>query len=287
MSEWVDFAVYVALILLIFVFLPRHGRQFTLPMVADRNPEWFKQNRDAVARLEGSRWFLNACYVWAAVSIAVLLGVALDFVAAPFGTEAPKWELLKDLNSTFLILGLLGYGACSLLWFRWLGTHVPPAETRRASLKPRVLRDYVALRWRIAVEALTALHLGAWVVIGALGLAAGPRVWWGFAFFAGMTVLFAVFPNLAPRRRPGYLDRIFGESYRRSEIGIAYFMRVLPVVTGAIAMSELMTGAELNRLAHVLIAAFVCVLALMVLRLRPASGAPPGSDVFAARRSVA
>jgi hypothetical protein len=102
-----------------------------------------------------------------------------------------------------------------------------------------------------------------------------------------MTVLFAIFPYLAPRRRPGYLDRLFGESYRRSEIRIAYFMRVWPLVTGAIAMTELLTGADLNRLAHLLVAAFVCVLAWMVLRLRPASGATPGSDVFAAPRSVA
>src|SRR6185436_19319475 len=186
MSTWIDFAIYVTLIVLLFVLLPRHGRQFTLPMIADRNSEWPARNRDVVARLERSRWFLNACYVWAAVSIVVLLGVQLDLIAPPFGSNAPKWEILKDVNSTFFILGLLCWGACSLLWFRWLGTHVPPAETRRATLTPRLVSDYVAFPWRIAVEALTVLHLGAWVVIGALGLAGGAKFWAGFALIVGM-----------------------------------------------------------------------------------------------------
>lgn len=287
MSEWIDFAIYVTVILLIFVFLPRHGRQFTLPMIADRNAEWLANHPDVVARLERSRWFLNACYVWAAASIAGLLGAALGLIAPPFGAVAPKWEVLKDLNSILVLVGMLGSGACTLLWLRWLGMHVPLAETRRATLKPRVASDYLALPWRIAVEALTALHLAAWVVIGALGLADGAKVWWRLAFLAGMTLLFAVFAYLVPRRRPGYLDRVFGESYRRSEIRIAYFMRVWPVVAGTIGMTELMTGADLSRGAQLLVVSFVCVLALMVLRLRPASGATLGSDVFARPRSMA
>jgi hypothetical protein len=102
-----------------------------------------------------------------------------------------------------------------------------------------------------------------------------------------MSVLFAVFANLVPGRRPGYLDRLFGEAYRRMEIRGAYFMRVWPVITGAIVMIELLTGAELDRAAQLLVVSFVCVLALMVLRLRPASGATPGSDAFEPRRSVA
>jgi hypothetical protein len=285
MSEWVDFVVYFTLIVLIFVLLPRHGRQFTLPMIADRNPEWLARNRDVVACLERSRWFLNACYVWAAVSVVVLLGVKLD-VIAPIGSQAPKWEVLKDLNSTLVIVGFLCWGVCSLLWFRWLGTHVPPAETRRATLKPRRVSDYLALPWRIAVDALTVLHLGAWIVIGALGLAGGAKFWGSFAFFVGMSAFFAVFANLSPRRRPGYLDRVFGEAYRRVEIRVAYLMRVWPVVTGAIVMTELMTGAELDRAAHLLIVSFVCVMALMVLRLRPVAPSPgttPGYGAFVPR----
>jgi hypothetical protein len=282
MSEWIDFAIYVTLIVLIFVLLPRHGRQFTVFTIADRNPEWLGRNRDVVARLERSRWFLHACYVWAAVCIAVLLGVMLDLV--PFEPGAPKWDKLKDLNGIVVIVGVLGCGACTLLWFRWLGLHVPPAEMRRATLTPRVIGDYLGLPWRIAVDALSVLHLGAWLVIGALGLAGGAKFWGSFAFFVGMTLLFAIFVYLASRRRSGYVDRAFGEAYRRFEVRLAYLMRLWPVITGAIAMTEQMTGADLNRAAHLLVASFVCVLALMTLRLRPAapgSGTTSGYGAFA------
>lgn len=281
MSEWIDFAVYVTLIVSVFVLVPRHGRQFTLTTIADRNPEWLGRHRDVAARLERSRWFLHACYVWAAVCAAVLLGVMLDLIV-PFGAGAPKWENLKDLNGILVIVGALGWGACTLLWFRWLGTHVPPAENRRATLKPRMIGDYLGLPWRIAVDALSVLHLGAWLVIGALGLAGGPKFWGSFAFFVGMTLLFAVFASRAARRRPGYLDRAFGEAYRRFEVRLAYFMRVWPVITGVIAMTEQTTGADLNRAAHLLVASFVCVLALTVLRVRPVApepGANPGASV--------
>jgi hypothetical protein len=290
MSEWIDFAVYVTLIMLVFVFLPRHGRQFTVPMIADRNPEWLASHRDVVARLERSRWFLHACYVWAAGSIAVLLGVTLDLFASPFGAVAPKWEVLKDLNSTFLIVGFLGWGACSLLWFRWLGTHVPLAETRRATLKPRVASDYLARSQRIAVEALTVLHLAAWLVVGALGLAGGAKFWWSFALIVGMTVLFALIAHLVPRRRPGYVDHVFGDAYRQVEVRAAYFMRLWPLAAGAIGMTELITGVDLARVGQLLIVSFVCVLGLMLLRVRPivpASGATPGYGAFTSERRSA
>ena len=280
MSTWIDFAVYVTLIVLVFVLLPRHSRQFTAPLIADRNPEWLSRNRDVVARLERSRWFLHACYVWAAVCITVLLGVMLDLV----GAGATKWDLLKDLNGILVIAGVLGWGACWLLWSRWLHAHVPPAETRSATLKPRVVGDYLGLPWRIAVDALTVLHLGTWVVIGVLGLAGGAKFWWSFAFLAGMTLLFRSFAYLAPRRRPGNVDRMFGEAYRRVEIRLAYLMRLWPVIVGAIVMTEKLTGAELVREAHLLVALFVCVLALMMLRMRPvapASGATSGHGAFA------
>lgn len=286
MSEWIDLAIYVTFIVLIFVLLPRHAGQFTLPMIADRNSEWLARNRDVVARLERSRWFLNACYLWAAISIAALLGVTLELIAPPFEAAAPKWEVLKDLNSTFAIVGFLGWGACSLLWFRWLGTHVPPAERRSATLKPRLVSDYVALPWRIAVEALTLLNIGVWVAVGALGSAGGAKFWGGVAFLVGLSAFFAVYAYRVPARRPGYLDRVFGETYRRSEVRIAYFMRVWPVVAGAIVMTDLTTGADLRRAAQLLVVSFVCVLALMVLRLRPvapASGATPGCGAFAPR----
>jgi hypothetical protein len=279
MSEWFDFGIYATFNVLIFVCLPRHGRQFTLPTIVDRNPEWFADHREVVARLERSRWFLNACYVWAAVAIAVLFGVTLDVIHAPFGAVAPKWEILKDLNSAFVIVGFLGWGGCTLLWFRWLGTHVPLAATRRAALKPRVTSDYLALPWRIAVEVLTALHLGAWVVIGALGLAGGARYWLGFAVMVAMTAAFAFIAAAVPRRRPGFAYRVFGEGLRRVEIGAAYLLRLTPLIPGGMLISEQVYGLDPDRAGHLLLVSVIGAMAVLFLRLRPVAPPSPGFGV--------
>lgn len=281
MSEWIDLAVYCTVIVLVFVVLPRHGRRFTAPMLADRNPEWFERNRDIVARLERSRWFLNVCYSWAAVSVAVLVGVTLDLIPPPFGAAAEKWEVLQGLSGAAVVVGMLGWGACTLLWFRWLAKHVPLAATRRATLKPRAVSDYLTLPWRIAIEVLTTLHLGAWVVIGVLGLAAAPKVWWSFVFFVGMSVLFAVFASMIPQRRPGYFDYVFGEAYRQAEIRGAYTLRLWPLIAGSIAMAQQITGADLTRAAHLLVGAYVCVMASLFLRLRPVAPPSPKFEAIA------
>jgi hypothetical protein len=269
MTEWIDFAVYATLILLVFVFLPRHGRQFTLPTIADRNPKWFADHPDIAARIERSRGFLNACYVWAAVSIAGLLAVTLDLIGPPSGAVTPKWELLKDLNSTFLIVGVLVWGVWMLLWLRWLGTHVPLAEMRRATLKPRLTSHYLALPWRIAVETLTVLHLSAWVVIGALGMGGGARYWLGFVFIIAMTILFAVIAAAVPRRRPGFADRLFGDRLRRVELGGAYLLRLTPLITGGMLISEQVYGLDPDRVGHLLLVSVICAMMLLFLRLRP------------------
>ena len=279
MSTWIDFAVYATLIVLIFVLLPRNGRQFTVPTIADRNPQWLAAHRDVVERLESSRWFLHVCYVWAAVSIAVLLGAALDLIAPPFGAVAPKWEVLKDLNGAFVLIGLLGWGACTLLWFCWLGAHVPLAETRRASLKPRVASDYLALPWRVAVETLTVLHLGAWVVIGAMGLGGGARYWAGFVFIAAMTILFAVIAAAVPRRRPGFADRVFGDGLRRAELEAACLLRLMPLIPGGMLISEQVYGLDPDRVGHLLLVSAIIAMFLLLLRLRPVS---PSSSPFGA-----
>ena len=52
MTEWIDFVVYAVQVLLVWVFLPRQGRQFTLPTIADRNPDWLAGHRDVAARID-------------------------------------------------------------------------------------------------------------------------------------------------------------------------------------------------------------------------------------------
>ena len=59
MSEWIDFGIYVVQLLLLCVFLPRQGSRFTLPAIADRNPEWIANHRDVAARIERVLGILN------------------------------------------------------------------------------------------------------------------------------------------------------------------------------------------------------------------------------------
>jgi hypothetical protein len=147
MSEWIDFLVYASQLLLFWIFLPRQGRSFTLPMIADRNPSWAAAHPQIVTRLERSRWFLNTYYAYAAASVAALLLLTLGIVSLRAG--APKWEVLKDVHGTLMMVGMLGWFAALLAWTRWLAKYVPLAETRRATLRPRVASDYLPRSWRV------------------------------------------------------------------------------------------------------------------------------------------
>jgi hypothetical protein len=286
MSEWIDFAFYAFQIALLWVFLPRQSAQYTVPAILDRDPEWPAKHPAVMQSLLRSRAFLNVFYIYAALSIALLLALRLGLRVPPFSaTNAPSWEILKDAHGTLLIVGLVMYFSSYFVWMRWLAVHVPLAPRRTASLKPRLASDYLPRSWRIATEVLTVGHIALWLVAGALGWAGGAKFWWSFAAIAGMTALFAVIAYFVPRRRPGYLDRLFGEAYRHVEIRIACFMRLWPLAAGALGLSELVTGVELARAGYLLIVAFVCALALMILRLQPVapSSAPPGYGAFAPR----
>jgi hypothetical protein len=269
MSEWVDFVVYAAVIMLLFIFLPRHGAQLALPMIGERNPQWLATHCDIAARVARSRWFVHGCYGWAAVSITTLLAVTLDLIGAPFSDETPKWEVLKDVHSGLLLIGMVGWAAGTLYWCRWLATHVPPDEIRRATLKPRTADDYLARPWRIAVEGLTVLNLGAWIALRFLGLLDGDKFWGYLAMLAGMSALFAAFSYAVPRRRPGYADRLFGDTYRRVEMRAVYTMRLWPLAISAIGVAELITAIDFARTANLLISCLLGGLVLMFLGLRP------------------
>jgi hypothetical protein len=288
MSEWIDFALYGFQIVLLWVLLPRQSAQYTVPAILDRDPEWPSKHPAVMQSLLRSRVFLHAFYVYAALSIAVLLALRLGFQFRILSgtTETPSWETLKDAHGTLLIVGLVMYFGSFFLWTRWLAVHVPLAPRRSASLKPRHAGDYLPRSWRIATEVLTMGHIALWLVARALGWVGGARFWWTFAAIAGMTVLFAAIAYFVPRRRPGYPDRLFGEAYRHVEMRIACFMRLWPVAAGAIGLSELITGVELVRAGYLLIVTFVCLLALMLLRLRPiapGSNTTPGYGAFVPR----
>ena len=182
----------------------------------------------------------------------------------------PKWERLKDLQSMLMIIGMLGWFASLLLWTRWLAKYVPLAETRRATLRPRAVSDYVPRLWRLGVEALTVLHLGLWLVVPALGFSVDAAFWGRYAFIVAVTVVFAVVAALTPRRRQGYPDRLFGEAYRRAELKVAYVLPLTPLVAGAMMLGETVYGLEVDRVGNLAIVCVVNAILLVFLRLRPA-----------------
>jgi hypothetical protein len=281
MNEWIDFAIYIVQGWLLWVLMPRQGRQFGAAMIADRDPDWLGAHPEMDAYLKNSTGFLKVWYAWAAISIAVLLAVRLGW--RPFGGTGPDWDVLKDWHGLFLIIGLVGWFASAGLWFRWLKRNVPLADRRSATLHPRTTREFLSLPWRVTVEGLTALHLAAWVVVGLtidnLDPGHGEIGYWGkFALIVAMTVLFAVFAWFVPGRRPGYPDRIFGAAYRRVEIRVAYAMRLAPLVAGIAALAEVFTGDDFGRAAHLALVLLVTGFAAAFVFMRPAApaeGAPP------------
>jgi hypothetical protein len=279
MSEWIDVLVYASQIFLFWVFLPRQGKSFTRAMIADRNASWASAHPEIVLRLERSSWLINTYYAYAAASVAWLLLITLG-VVSPLRTDVPKWEVLKDLHGTLMLVGVLGWLLALLAWTRWLAKHVPLATTRRATLRPRLVSDYVSRAWRVVVEVLTALHLSLWLTVPAFGITVDRAYWGRFAFIAAVTMLFAAIAALTPRRRPGYADRIFGEAYRRAELKVAYILRVTPLIAGAMMLGERVLDLEVDRVGHLILTCVISTILLVFLRLRPvatADGAVSGA----------
>lgn len=273
MTEWIDFTLYALQAVLFWVFLPRQGRQFGAPMIADRNPDWLAANPGVVKYFRDNTNFLKVWYAWATVSIAVLLAVRLGW--RPFGGSGPSWEVLKDWHGFFMILGMIGWFASAGLWFRWLSRNVPLADTRSATLRPRTAESYISWPWRVGVETLTVLHIAAWLVVAAVQDDLVANYWVKFAFIVAMTVFFAVFARFVPRRRPGYPERIFGEAFRRVELRIAYVLRLSPLIAGAATLGETLTGSDFDRPAHLALVLLVTAILAVFVFLRPATSSGP------------
>lgn len=278
MSEWIDFGIYATQIVLFWVLLPRQARGFGLPTIAERNPAWLVAHPEVTAYFQHNTNYLRAWYAWAAFCIAVLLGLMLGWRPLWLAdSAAPLWEMLKYTQALLMFTGMLGWFASTAVWFRWLKRTVPLTDTRTATLQPRETRNYLSLGWRIVVEVLTVLHIGAWLVVAAVQDGLTAIFWRKFVAMVALTVFFAVFAWLVPRRRQGYPDRLFGETYRRVEVRVAYVMRLAPLIGSAMALGHQLTGQDFARQGYLLLSLFVCALAGVFLLLRPAAsaGMPP------------
>jgi hypothetical protein len=267
MSEWIDVAVYAALIVVVWGWLPAWNSQLTIPVIADRNPEWLAGHTEIARRLADSEWFRWSCLLWGTVSLALLLAVQFETwpLRLALARDTPKWEALKDLNSALVITGLLYLTACAVFFFRWLSVNVPLAARRQATLDRRSIHDYVPRVVQYTVCGAIALHVGLWAAAGISGRYTTQAFWGALAFQLAISAVFACFVVYAVRRRPAAMDRIFGSGYRRTEVRVAYVMQLLPLVNGAARLYEHVAAVpidSLDRLLHLGVVLLVVALAI-------------------------
>lgn len=287
MSEWVDIAVYAALIVAVWGAFPVWTSRFTIPLIADRNPGWLADHPESERRLVESRWFRWSCQLGGSVSLLTLLVFQFDVWPQQLGflRAAPKWETLKDLNSALFIAGRSYVTACTVVFLWWLNTSVPLSSRRQATLERRSLHDYVPRPLQFAVYAVIVLHLAIWAVVGLAGRYATAAFWGGMAFQFVISGVFLLFVLSAVRRRPGVMDRIFGPGYRRTEVRAAFAAQLLPLPNGIARLYEQVASASsdsLDRAMHLGLVLLVVALAMALAAWSRQPGAP-GSRAGAER----
>ena len=277
MSEWFDLLIYASLVIAFWFVLPTWSARFTLATVADRNPQWLGNHPDVVRRVSGSSPMLWLSYAWGLVSLATLVAFQAGLWPREWSPEAldmARWDTLKELNTLLFLPGLIVFVVAGVLFRRWLTSTVPLVEHRQATLERRTLDDFVP-RWaQVAVYAVIALNLAAWVAVAALGWNTTPEFWSRFVLVLVMTPIFLFFPRLSVRRPPQALDRIFGPTFRRTEVRYGYAMNlVLPVVGTFRLYEELSAKVDASRAMH--LGLVLCVTA-GILRLAQFARRPAG-----------
>ena len=286
MSEWVDFSIYAAMTAGFWFAFVGWSSGVALQMVADRNEEWLMANRERAGTLlrdrwlVGSSWFLWSCHAWGAFSLAVLLACQLGAWPQSWslGTNgSQQWELLKDTHSTLLIVGLLCYLGVVAISSRRVQKDVALAERRQASLKPRTIDDF-APRWlSMGSYLLIAVHLTAWVVVGALGLYSTPGFWTRFAGPVAFSAIFLVIAHASVNRR---ISDFFGFHDRRLGVRFALGSLIYAQIMFALRLYGEVAGPsfETDRAMHLALV-LTMVLAMVALALVSKNGATYPADV--------
>jgi hypothetical protein len=250
MNEWIDFFVYAAQAVSLWVFFPRWATGFTVSWMMDRNAAWVAANPRAIDGARPGGWFLHACYAWAVVSILVLLVFRLQLQPAslfPRSLQMPVWAVLMAVNNALLALGMIGYASGAGVFLAWLQKTVPMSDTRQATLQPRTGEGLVPAWFRNLVLFAVGAHLLAWLIVGIAGHYQKPQFWGAFAMINAMALIGYIVGRYSVMRRPGQMDRILGASYRRTEVCLAYAMQLLLVSYGAIAICKLVLDIDARR----------------------------------------
>jgi hypothetical protein len=247
MTEWFDVLVYAAFMVALWIVMPTVSARFTRAMIEDRNPEWAAAHPEVIDRLTRSRWYLRGSYSLGVLGIAALVAAQTD--AWPAALSAPAfepehWRVLSVVNTGSVILWLVYAAGGGALFGRWLATHVPLAERRRASLQPRSIDVFVPRRMRIAVGAVVAVHLATWLFVGAFRLHAAPAPsFWGMvAFQFAMAAILLCIVRTIVLRPPNTMDRVFGPGFRRTEVRYAFLAQLVPLLNTAARLPEAIVG---------------------------------------------
>lgn len=283
MTEWVDFAIYAVLMAALFFIQPRAARKLTVPLLADRNPQWVAENSEAVLKIERSQWFLWVLHGAGAAGIATLAAVQfglLDLAPGPLpdGSPVEKWMTLWDVNVGFILLGVVLLGGAGLLfWFR-LYRQIPLANRRHAALERRSIDHFVS-RWvRYAAYVLIVANLAAWVVAGIVGAYSTPLFWTRFVLLIALTGIFAFFTRVSINRRPNVMDRILGPGNRRTEARFNFACQLLPPVIGAVRLYEEVNDTALMDINRAMFLALALMVIFGLLRTIHLPARPKGLD---------
>ncbi len=286
MSEWIDFVIYAAQAIVLWIYVPRWSARMALPMMRDRNADWVDAHPDALAGVTPGAWFLKCCYAWCAITLLVLLATRLGlhperFLPHPAGNTG--WKVLMSTNNTLLSVGLLGYLGGAAIFMRWLRRAVPPSERRQATLQPRFIDDYVPRWFRRLVHVAIVVHLATWLIVGATdrlrNSAFRPDFWPAFAGILVMTILLFVLGRASVMRRPTVMDKSSGFDYRRAEIRVAFAIQLVVVGFGVMALCKLLYDIDLQRVGTLGFTVFFAVTLYSLTRPHP--GARPSSSALA------
>ena len=287
MSEWVDVAIYTALIVVIWGWLPLWSSRFTVPTLADRNPEWVASHPEEIRKLTSGRGFVWMCRAWGALCVTVLLLLQTQLFPRwlPVPADTSKWEAIKDVNSMLLIAGLVGLVGSMVLVGRWVEKNVPVSARRQATLERRAIADFVPRWFRVLTHALVGLHATAWLTVMVMQLYSTSAFRGRLALALGMPVVFAFMNRLSVNRRPGAMDRIFGPAFRRREVRFGFALQWIVPIAGTVRLYEEVAATrvpDVDRLMHLAMPVLIVVWALRIARLtRPQE---PGVASPSARR---
>lgn len=242
MSEWVDFSVYAASCIVLWILFPLATRDIAVPIMMARNAEWVAANPANVQRIARSRWFTNTSLAWGVLTIVILLLTTLGMVPPIAGKQPLLWQQLNQVYNLLFAVGFVFFGIAGVVGHHKLKQIVPAGERRTANLQPRSAADSVPLFWRVLTDVLTVALIAVWLFLGVKGVASTTKHWGGFAFLLLLALLFAVIAHASAARPPNYMDRLYGPAYRHREVRIAYAARLGIALLGAVVLASSIVG---------------------------------------------